>query len=104
MSRTGDTGWKTETEASWRDAGYFPQGFLDVQDVAYMLGSDRNGLPHSGHHSHSQFPSFWLRRKTLGLPNRPYVTRNNQTFSDLTRFALWQICGKNQVEGGLVNL
>ena len=49
-----------------------------------------------------------LPRKMLGLPNglpnRPYVTRNNQPFSDLPRFALSQICGKNQIEGGLVNL
>jgi len=44
VSRTGDVGWKTDTEASWRDAGYFPQGFSDVPDVAYMLGPDRNGF------------------------------------------------------------
>jgi len=44
MSRTGDVGWKTDTDAFWHDAGYFPQGFSDVPDVAYMLGPDRNGF------------------------------------------------------------
>ena len=35
--------WRTATEADWRDAGFFPQGFSSTEDVAYMIGPDETG-------------------------------------------------------------
>ncbi|MGI9261848.1 MAG: alpha/beta fold hydrolase [Woeseiaceae bacterium] len=44
MTRNADRQWRTATEAGWRDAGFFPQGFSDTADVAYMIGPDENGI------------------------------------------------------------
>ena len=40
----GDSGmWRSADKADWWDAGFFPQGFTDDPDVAYMMGPDENG-------------------------------------------------------------
>ncbi|MGI9261847.1 MAG: alpha/beta hydrolase family protein [Woeseiaceae bacterium] len=35
--------WRSVDKAAWWDAGFFPQGFSDKPDVAYMRGPDENG-------------------------------------------------------------
>ncbi len=41
----GESGmWRSAEKAQWWDAGFFPQGFTDDPDVAYMRGPDENGF------------------------------------------------------------
>lgn len=42
MTREPEGVWKTATEVSWRNAGYFPIGFSDDANIAYMIGPDQN--------------------------------------------------------------
>lgn len=35
--------WRSAEKADWWDAGFFPQGFTDSPDIAYMRGPDENG-------------------------------------------------------------
>lgn len=43
LTKAADGQWRNAKKSDWYDAGYFPQGFTESPDVAYMRGPDENG-------------------------------------------------------------